>query len=627
MERRLSAIFVADMVGFSRLMEADEVGTLERQKMHRVEIIDPTLAEFHGHIVKEMGDGLLIEFSSVVEAVQCAVIIQKGMIDRETDVAEVLRIQYRIGINLGDIVVEEGDIFGDGVNIAARLEQLAKPGGICISGTTFDQLKFKLDVGYESLGEMKVKNIQQTIRAYHVLTDPHQIGEVIEANPESQKNIRRWSLVVAVLFFTIIFGGGWWWSQQQSSKKSNQNNSTIELPKELSIAVLPFVNISNDLEQDYFVDGMTEDLITDLSKISALAVISRTSTFAYKGKPSDVRAVAKALNVLFVVEGSVRKFGDKVRISAQLIDAKSGTNLWSERYDFDFDNIFAMQDKVRDEIVSVLAVKLTSSEEKRIARSLTNDISAYDIYLKGVRQESFHTKDGNLEAQNLFKESIKIDPSFASAYAHLAQTYSFALENNWTNNRDAAVKLALLNARKAVDLDGELPYAHWVLGRIYTRSYASDLNKAISSLNRAIELKPNYADGLVFLANIHNFSGHAEEAIPLIKKGMRINPNSPYWYHLVLGISQFFLGNYDEAVRSFDETAERIPTHPNMQRYLIASYGYLGLPDDAEWAIMEYESRGHSATIKDIVRSSSLQDPNYLKIFEIGLRKGGVPDE
>lgn len=624
MERRLSAIFVADMVGYSRLMELDELDTIQRQKQHRDKLIDPAFERHQGRIIKTTGDGLLAEFPSVVEAVGCAVEIQRAMIEREAETLENRRIQYRVGINLGDVVHEDGDIHGDGVNIAARLEQMADIGGVCISGTAYDQLRASVEAGYEDLGEVHVKNIERPIRAWRVLLDPNRVGEVV-STPSAKRGLL--TVLVAVLIVLVLVTGGNWWWQQAEFTPAQTEKSSLDPTNKPSVAVLPFINISGDREQDYFVDGMTEDLITDLSKISALTVISRTSTFAYKGKSPDIRDVARDLGVLFVVEGSARKFGDKIRLTAQLIEASTGEHLWAERYDRDFSEVFAVQDEVRSKIVSVLAVKLTSSEETRLEHPLTVSTKAYDFYLRGVQLEGFFSRDSNLESIDRFKQAIALDPNFSASYARLAQAYSFAVEYDWTEDHENYIRLALSNAKTAIELDNELPYAHWSLGRIYTRIFSSDLEKAIASFEKSIELNSNYADAYIFLAYAHMFSGHAEKALPLIETGMSMNPHTPFAYHQALGMARMFLGNCEAAVHSFNQALEQNPTASFMQRYLIACYGYLGQQDDAEWAAIEFETLGRSATIKALMDSSSIRDPAYRKIFEDGLRKADLPEE
>ena len=568
--RKLTAIVSADVVGYSRLMGVDEQGTLETMRAHRSEFIDPAIEQYGGHIFKTTGDGLLIEFPSAVNAVQCSVDIQREMANCDTSIPEDQRIVYRVGINLGDVIHEDGDIFGDGVNVAARIEALAEPGGVYVSGSIHEQISGKTNLDFEDLGKHDLKNIAQSVRVYRVILDPSLViaGKLGTSKYGFLPKIALSTLVIVCVALVV-----WYRPWVPSIDASPIDTAAPIDASKPSIAVLPFINMSGDQEQEYFADGMTEDLITDLSKVSGLTIISRTSTFVYKGKSEDVRAVAKALGVQYVVEGSVRKIGKKIRLTAQLIEAKTGKHLWAERYDRNFDDVFAVQDEVRGKIVSILAIKLTSGEEKRLARPLTRSAKAYDLYLQGGKGESFFSKAGNIESIILFKQAIKLDPKFAAAYARLGQAYSYSVENNWAEDRNKYIKLALDSAKKGIELDNELPYAYWSLARIYTRSYAPDLKTAISLFEKSIELNPNYADGYIFLAYAHIFTGHAEKALPLIEKGMSINPFSPFSYHQALGMARFFLGNYEAAVQSFDQALEQSPTATFMQRFLMACYG------------------------------------------------------
>ena len=623
--RQLAAILAVDMVGYSRLLQADETGTLSRQKSHLNELFTPKVEEFHGSIVKTTGDGALIEFHSAVNAVHCAIALQDGMAQREAGIPEDRRIVYRMGINLGDIIREDGDIFGSGVNIAARIESIADPGGVFISGNVYEQILDKVDCKFEALGAQNLKNISSPVEVFRVISD-----SILPFSGQSkippQKTARRSRMriaavgvIVSALFVGAVFVGPWF---SQSTAPDGVASEVIA--SKPAIAVLPFLNMSNDPDQEYFVDGMTEDLITDLSKISALTVIARTSTFAYKGQSPDIRDVAADLNVDFIVEGSVRKIGDQIRFTAILIEAETGKHLWAERYDRSLDDIFAVQDEVRAQIIAALTIKLTASEERRLARPLSESAEAYDLYLKGIQQESFFTKASFTEATRLFKQAVSLDPSFAAAYAHLAQTYSFVIENDWTDEREEYIKLALESANKAIELDDELPYAYWSLGRIYTRGYASDLPKAIASFEKAIELNQNYADGYVFLAISYTFNGQAERALPLIEKGMQINPLGPMWYFQAEGMAQFFTENHEAAVASFEETIERNATLPFPYPFIIASYAYLGQIDDAEWMAMEFGALGQSTEINDIMGLTGVRDPAYRELYEVGLRKAGL---
>ena len=370
------------MVGYSCLMELDERGTIARQKAHRSELIDPKIAQHHGRIVKTTGDGLLVEFASVVDAVECAVAIQRAMVEREADVAEGLRIRYRVGINLGDIVIDDDDIYGDGVNIAARLQELADPCGVLISGTAYDQLKAKVEAGYEYLGEQQVKNIQTPVRIYRVLLDPERAGEVIEKTKKAQSRWI-WATAAAALVVAIAGAGLWWQPWLEEPQATSRQPAAYPLPDKPSIAVLSFENLSGDPEQEYFADGMAEDIITDLAKISRLFVIARNSSFAYKGKQTDVRTIAAELGVKYVLEGSVRRAGDQVRINAQLIDAQTGGHLWAERYDGSLNDVFSLQDQVTQNIVTALAISLTAGEEADRAQLETASAEAYDAFLRG----------------------------------------------------------------------------------------------------------------------------------------------------------------------------------------------------------------------------------------------------
>lgn len=627
MERRLSAIFVADMVGYSRLMEADETGTIERQNAHRSELIDPTIANLNGRIVKTTGDGMLVEFASVVDAVTCAVAIQDVMAEREAAVPEFSRIQYRVGINLGDVVVEGDDLYGDGVNIAARLEQLAEPGGVCISGTAYDHMQSTTGIVCRSLGEVRVKNIERPIRAYMVFTDQDLASGVVEQRPKRTRKHKRSAIAFALIILVVAIGGGAWWvSQKLDINLTSLTPHPLKLPKKSSIAVLPFANMSNDKEQEYFSDGMTEDLITDLSRLSGLMVISRTSTFAYKGKRDDVRKIASELSARYVVEGSVRRIGKRVRITATLTNASTGGQMWSERFDRDMGSLFELQETVRRQIVTALKVKLSSREEKWLSHRLTVDPEAYDLYLRGLQQESFFTADSNLLSRGLFEKAVTRDPSFAAAYSHLAQAHSLAQENGWVPDRKETARKALTLARKAVELDGDLPQAHWALGRILARKPFQDFERAMSSVRSAVELDPNFADGYAYLATLHSSLGRAEEALSFIEKAMTINPNFPFWYLFELGRAQFFLTRHELAASNFRKAMERNPTVPWPHLWLAATYGHLGQTDDAAWEVSEYTSLAANNTIELVRSNTTVRHPVYLNYLAEGLKKAGMPE-
>ncbi len=622
MERRLSAILAADMVGFSRLMEADEVGTLQRQKVHRTELIDPSFEEFHGRIVKEMGDGLLVEFPSVVEAVQCAVIIQREMTIREAEVSDDRRIQYRIGINLGDIIIEDDDIFGDGVNVAARLEQIAEPGGVCISGTAFDQLKSKVEVGYESLGDVQVKNIQQAVRAYKVLTDPDQVGILIVKEQKSLAISYRLVAIAAALLIAIIVGGRWWWSQQPDLEPADPTKFVLKLPERPSIAVLPFTNMSNDKDQDYFSDGMTEDLITDLSQISGLFVIARNSVDTYRGKAVKIQQVGRELGVAYVLEGSVRKVGDRVRINAQLIDAETGGHLWANRYDRKLSDVFALQDEVIGKIIEALTITLKPDEKARLNLSTQVHPEAYDTVLRGLEKLRRFTKETNLEARVFFEQAIALDPSFARAHADLALTYLVETEQHWSNDPDNSIQTALTIAEHALSLNDTVAQVYFVLANIYGHLKRQD--DAIEASRKSIALHPNYADGYTILAISLNYAGKPAEGLTAIRQAMKLNPSKPFFYVWTEGQSRYLLGDYEEAAQLFEQVKTSNPEFSLAHKMLAATYIELDRTDDAEWAADELLITAPDFTIATEEARTPFKNKAVKSRYIENLRKAGI---
>jgi adenylate cyclase len=626
MERKLTAILAADVVSYSRLMELDEAGTLTALKTYRQELIDPEIAGHHGRLVKLMGDGALVEFASVVDAVACAVAIQDAMTARNQDLPEDRRIEFRIGVHLGDVMIEGDDLYGDGVNVAARLEGLAEPGGICISQQALDQVETKLDLPFEDLGEQQVKNIARPVHAYQVRPG----GEA----PQSKKTTKRrgpraiqmFGAASVALVIVAGFVAGWWQPWKLAVDPNPVAGVDNSAPEKLSIAVLPFDNMSGDAEQEYFADGMTEDLITDLAMVSGLLVIARNSTFAYKGQSPDVRDVARQLDVRYVVEGSVRKAGGRIRINAQLIDAETGTHIWAERYDREATDVFGLQDEVRARIVTALRVELTPTEEDRLARKLTDNAEAYDHYIRGLRQESFFTKEGNLESRRLFEKALELDPSFAAAMGRLATAYTLAAENGWGPAPGESLETARRLAEKAVATDDDLPQAHWAVARVYTRKGLFDGDRAVASLRKAIDLDPNYADGHAFLATVLVFVGRAEEALGHVETAMRLNPHFPFWYYYALGASQFMLTRYDAAIESLKKAIERNPAWTSTHSILVAAYGQLGKTDEAEWEMEELRMLGFEPTLANWRSKVQIEDPAYLARYFDGLRKAGVPE-
>jgi adenylate cyclase len=626
-KRKLTTILAADVEGYTRLMRADEEATLKTLGEYR-EIIDGLVARHDGRVFSTGGDSVLAEFGSTVEAVRCAISCQEEISSRNAELADERKLMFRIGINVGDVMVRDGDLFGDGVNVAARLEGLAEAGGVCISGSVFEQIKHKLSLGFEDMGQQEVKNIAEPVSAYRLV--PGQVsvsaGATAAAKPAGARHWRMPAIAAAVVVIIAAGGLAVWQPWAPTAKPVPQEDTVLPRPDKPSIAVLPFKNMSGDPEQEYFADGMTEDLITDLAKISGLVVVARNSTFAYKGQSPDVREVARQLDVRYVVEGSVRKAGGRIRINAQLIDAETGAHLWAERYDREATDVFELQDEVRARIVAALRVKLTPAEESRLAHQLTSNPEAYDYWLRGLRQVSFFTKQGNAESRRLFERALELDPGFAAALATLATSYSLAAENGWSSAPTDSMAEARVLAEKAVALDEDLPLARWVLGRVLSRRQHFDGDRAIAELQKAIALDPNYADAYALLANVLVFVGRAEEALAQIERAMRLNPHFPFWYFYVRGISQFHLTRYDAAAEDLRKAIERNPTAPWPHRFLAATYGQLGMKDEAEWELEELRALGYDPTIATVRRTINIVSPAYLELYLNGLRKAGVPE-
>jgi len=526
-QRRLVAVLIADIAGYTRLMEQDTDGTVAAWQTVRQEVIKPVIADHSGKIVKLTGDGFLVEFSTIQNAVNCAIVMQRGLAPSSLD--------FRMGINLGDIVDDGEDIHGEGVNIAARLEGLADPGGICISGDVYNQVRNRIEVTFEDMGDQKVKNVAEPVRVYAVRTD--------------------------------------------GSAAPSASAATVPADKP-SIAVLPFTNMSSDPDQEYFADGISEDIITSLSKLSQLLVIARNSSFAYKGRAVNVQEIARELGVRYVVEGSVRKAGDRVRITAQLIDCTTGGHLWAERYDRELTDVFAVQDEVTQAIVIPMAVKLTADERVRLKTKGPNNLEAYDYLLRGREQYRLYSKEGNAQAQVLLKRAIELDPGYASAYAFLVYTHLSIYLNQWNETADRPLEQAYKLAQKAVALDETDPSAHHALGSNYL--WKREHNQAITELERAIALDPNFAGAYAVLGLTLHYAGRSEEAIELINRGMSLDPHYTdirlHW----LAQAYFQLRRYEEAIDFLKRRLIRKPDTDISRVLLAASYGHLGQIDEAK---------------------------------------------
>ena len=509
-------------------------------------------------MVDSPGDNLLAEFGSVVDGVRCAVEIQEELRIRNAELPEDRQMAFRIGINLGDVVEEGERIYGDGVNIAARVEGLAEGGGICISGTVYDSIKNKLSLSYESMGEHTVKNITDPVRVYRMRVGPEAAVPTVKEEKTGPKRWR-WASIAGIAVLVLLVGAVAIWNfylRRPSVEPASKERMAFPLPDKPSIAVLPFDNLSGDPEQEYIADGISENIIATLSKVSEIFVIARNSTFTYKGKPVKVRQVAEELGVRYVLEGSVQKSGDRLRVTAQLIDAINGHHLWSEKYDRKMRDFFDLQDEITKKIVVELRVEVGIGEQARIESKSTDNFEAWTNVAKGSKLFTKFNKEDNIRARALFEAAIKLDPGYAIAWAWLVRSHTVAAGQGWSESRAASLKLALELAQKALALDDKSPGVHHSLGSLYMGQ--RQLEKAINEFKIAISLDPNFRPGYAQLARSMYHMGEFEESITLMKKAMRLSPYYyPAWYLRVLGNAYFFTKRYDEAIAAYNQYIDR----------------------------------------------------------------------
>ncbi len=627
-ERRLVAILVVDIVGYSRLIEADEARTLAAMKAWRSEIFDPFLAEYHGRIVKLMGDGAVVEFNSVVDAVACAVASQSKLAARKVDVASQHRLLLRMGINLGDVVVDGEDLLGDGVNVAARLEQMCEPGGLFISGTAFDHLQGKFELPLEFIGERHVKNIQRPVRVYRVRFE----GDT-RIRRFSARSFRPWIIPAALALLLLIgFSTVWLAQRRESADAASVTRMAFTLPQKPSIAVLPFDNLSSDAGQNYFADGMTDDLITELSKLSGIFVIARNSTFAYKGKPTKVQQVAEELGVHYILEGSVRREGNHVRVNAQLIDAIDGHHLWAERYDGEMSGVFGLQDRVIGQIVSTLSVRLTRAEQSVAAVPETTNPQAYDTLLRGWEHLRRDSEAETVTAAAFFQKAIVLDPNYSRAYASLAAANWRISVSSWdVSRRENASRNLDRNLAKAMAKPTSLAYA--ISAQLLAQQGRYD--EAFADIDRAMKLAPNDPDNHVGMARILNATGHAAEAEQQTRLAMRIDPHPSQATLRVLAITLFSQGKYEEAVDALERVIEKKSDLIADYATLISSYGHLGRTDGIQASIDKYNKLAMSFLRDPLTVQESAFDwygsvfsyhRPYIVRLQEGLRTAGVPE-
>ena len=583
-QRRLAAVMAADIVGYSRLIEADEAGTRTRIKALNAELIGPRIAADGGRIVKTTGDGLLVEFPSAVDAVRNALAVQRAMQQHNESVPPDHRIEFRVGINLGDVIVEGDDIHGDGVNVAARLEGLCGPGEVYVSGSIHDQTAGKLAASFDDLGEQTVKNIARPVRIFR--------------------------------------------ARQASGEQAGDTNADAppRLPDKPSIAVLPFDNMSGDPEQEYFSDGLAEDIITSLSHTHWLFVVARNSSFTFKGKAVDVKRVSEALGVRYVLEGSVRKAGNRVRITAQLIEATTSNHIWAERFDRDLEDIFAVQDEITESVVAAIGPELMVAETQRAQRKAPQSLDAWDYVLRALSHIWRLTEDDNRAAQDLLLRAVALDPGYAQAHSMLGWSYIFHAWTAWGDRPADLIPLAREAARTAIALDEHDPWGHVVLGRVH--AYSRDHDNAVAELEKAIQLNPNLPIARGMLGLILAYGGKSEQAIAALDRAIRANPRDPFnvFYHGSYAVAHYLAGRYQEAARWARQGVQQRPDYPGFHRMLAISCAKLGQLEQARAALDQARQLQPGLSLAWAEAYAPYSRPEDLQHYIDGLREAGLTE-
>jgi adenylate cyclase len=610
-------------------MQDDEEATIRTLTAHR-RSIEHLIGQYRGRVVDTPGDNLLAEFVSAVEAVNCAAEIQREIAERNAKLPENRRMRFRIGINLGDIVEEDDKIYGDGVNIAARMEGLSEGGGICISGTVYDAVENKSDLSFEYMGEQQVKNMASPVRAYRVLSFPGAAAHrVLKARKALNKKWKKVFIALAIVAgagaLTGIFLSVYKGLPISSGDTGYREKEALSQPGKPSVAVMPFDNMSGDPGQEYLSDGITENVITTLSKIPQLFVIARNSTFAYKGKSIPVQQIASDLGVRYVLEGSVQRTEDRIRITAQLIEAESGSHLWAERYDRSMQDIFAVQDEMSMEITRALRVELIEGDQaRRWVGKETENLEAFEKALQARALSQRGTKDDNVRARQLYMEAIELDSSYVSAYAALGWTHFWDARFGWSAEKDASLESALVYAEKAISLDDEIEDAHLLLAAVYL--LRRNWDKAIEEAERAVALNPNGADAYSVRAGIVSCCGRWEEGIEYAKKAIRLNPFPPVHYYHWLGRAYFMTEQYSEAVATWKKALHINPDYLPAHAFLAASYGSLGRRKESTTSAAEVLRINPDFTISSYAMTLPYKNDGDLKHYTDALRGAGLPE-
>jgi adenylate cyclase len=621
--RKMSAILSADVKGYSRLMSVDEEGTVKALNECRV-IIARCVNDHRGRVVDSPGDNVLAEFVSTVEAVKCAVKIQEDLKVRNADLPQSSRMEFRIGVNLGDVIEEEDRIYGDGVNIAARLEGLAEAGGICISGTAFDQVKGKLSLGYQFVGKQTVKNIPDPVRAYQVLMAPEDSGKVI-----GEDKHRKWRWVQTAAVMLVLIAGAFFISNiyfgPPPIESASVDKMAFPLPDKPSIVVLPFDNMSGNPEEDYFSDGLTEQIITTLSRYPRLFVITRQSAFHYKGEPVKIQKVAEELGVRYVLKGGVQKSDNNVRITAQLIDALSGSYIWSERYDRQLEDIFDLQDEITANVLNGMVAELAEGEQARRWTQRVTNLNALESHYRAQGFFCRHTKEDYDKARPLFEEAIELEPNFVWPYVYLGYSHLSSAARGWSESRDKSLQTAFELSQKALAIDESHDGAHSLLAGYYNVSRQYD--KAIIEAERAMALNPNAADAPMIMGSILGNLGRWEESALYAEKSIRLNPFPGAYVYFILGRAYFMTGQYDESIAICKKALKVSPNFLAAHLYLAASYSSLDRNADAIAAAKEVIRINPKFTIESYAKRLLYKNKADIDREVNALRKAGLPEK
>lgn len=624
LSRKLAVILHADVVGSTSLVQQNETLAHERIRSAFNQLSE-CIHSYHGLTREIRGDALLAEFERASDAITSALAFQAANEKANAFINDDIKPRLRIGISLGEVVIADDTITGAGVVLAQRVEQLSDPDGVCITAALHEATPRHLPVDLLNLGQQELKGFDDPVYVYKATLSAGQAIPPPEPTVDKGTSLNRWILATISVVAIIIAISAIAWLKSSTPGKEVQmqdsDASQVEIP---SIAVLPFDNLGDDPSQTYFSDGISEDIITDLSQLKNLAVISRNSSFTFRDTSIKVQDIGKDLGAKYLLDGSVRKDGSQIRITAQLIDTGSGHQLWAERYDRELIDMFAVQDDITEKIVSTLSIQLTGDEVRQLANSATNSFEAYDLFLQGQLSADNFNKEGYIQAAEIYRRAISVDPNFARAYGALAVVLTRMVNGGYSDTPGEMKERSLELARKAVSIDSKSPQVQWSLGFVYL--YRRQLDEAVKAIERAVLLSPSYADGYALLALIKNNMGEAEEAIQAIEKGMELNPHFSWEYLYNLGRANYALGQYEKAVEYLQQALERneFPSQPRL--FLMASYVQLGQQDDAEWEVDQLGMSHPQFTLSHLKAILPIQDKKLLEKFVSDLTAAGLPE-